>query len=58
VKVGDVYVSPRGRRYRVLRFERSHGKISDVVLSDDKNEHRAVSGLMVPENGWTLVESP
>jgi len=55
MNVGDVYVSPRGRRYKVIRFEQN-GR-SDVVLLNEstQREDAAVSELMVPCNGWHKI---
>lgn len=54
VQIGDTWVSPRGRAYRALRFD----KPGQVVLWNEtfKQEESAIAGLMVPENGWQLVK--
>jgi hypothetical protein len=53
-QIGDCYLSPRGREYRVLRHE---GK--KVVLWSEmfKREDTAIPELMVAENGWTRMSA-
>ena len=54
MKVGETYSNPRGRTYRVLRFE-PNGLNDVVLLNVWGTEDRAISAMMVPENGWRLV---
>ena len=53
-RVGDVWANPRGRHYRIVGFE-PVGRVLVVVVSTGTQDG-AVAGLMVPENGWTLVQ--
>jgi hypothetical protein len=54
VKVGDVYTTPRGKRYCVFQFVEEDW----VTLSDEHGGKFDMDPrMMVPENGWTLVSA-
>jgi hypothetical protein len=58
MKVGDVYVSPRNRRFKVLRIlEAPEPGSPDVVLWAEAwgQEALAYSWNMTEENGWRLL---
>jgi hypothetical protein len=60
VAVGDVYVNPRGRRYRVLRFvpgKGSSGLLSDVVLLDESSKKEDLASATMVAVYWRRVES-
>jgi hypothetical protein len=54
-RVGDVWANPRGRRYRIVGFERP-GRLRVVSVSSGTADG-AVSSLMGPENSWSLVQA-
>jgi hypothetical protein len=53
-RVGDVWANPRGRHYRIVGF----GPDRNVRIVSVKTglEEGIVSGLLIPDNEWTLVE--
>lgn len=51
-RVGDVWANPRGRHYRITGFEPG----GRALVVSTGTQDGAVAGLMVPENGWTLVQ--
>jgi hypothetical protein len=61
MKVGDVYVSPRNRRFKVLRIldVPEPGSRADVVLWAEAwgQEVLAYSWNMTEENDWRLLPS-
>jgi hypothetical protein len=53
-RVGDVWANARGRLYRIVGFE-AEGRIRIVSVKSGQEEG-ILSGLLVPDNEWTLVQ--
>jgi hypothetical protein len=53
-RVGDVWANARDRHYRIVGFA-PEGRVRIVSVKSGQ-EDGIVSGLMVPDNEWTLVE--
>jgi hypothetical protein len=53
-RVGDVWANARGRHYKIIGFGPS-GQVRIVSVKTGLEEGM-VSGLLVPDNEWTLVE--
>lgn len=57
VAVGDVYVNPRGRRYRVLRFVPSSNLLRDVILLDESSQKEELASATMVAAYWRRVGS-